>query len=199
MLDTYCLAPGYRSRPANNANLKTTDRAQLAIYRYASDIAATDPAVRTVLDWGCGSGYKLIKLFAGYDTLGVDVDYRLPTLQRRYPRRKWAVVPVPAIADLILCVDVIEHVDDPAALLRHFAAGTWRHLIISTPERERVARHKYRSPQHRRRQLAGPPMNPWHTREWTAAEFLLFLSREFHCTPQISVLARWNLVAHVSR
>lgn len=199
-MDRYCLPSSYRSRPAHNANLTTTDQAQLAVYQAAKRIADADPSVRTVLDWGCGSGYKLVQLFGAYDTLGVDVDYRLPVLQARYPDRRWAVVPVPACADVILCVDVIEHVQDPAALLRHFAAGTWRHLVISTPERELVARHKYRRSRSKRlRQLSGPPMNRWHTREWTAAEFARFIRRELGIKPEIQVLRRWNLVATCHR
>jgi 2-polyprenyl-3-methyl-5-hydroxy-6-metoxy-1,4-benzoquinol methylase len=195
---TYCLPPGYRSRPANNAGLKVTDGAQRRVYEYAARLASRDAQVRTVLDWGCGSGSKLVEFFQGYDTLGVDVCYRLATLRQRFPSRRWEMVPVPAEADLILCIDVIEHVENPLTLLGHFRSGNWRHLVIATPERELVARKKYRA-QARRQQRRGPPMNRWHAREWTDDEFAQLLTREFQQTPQITVLGRWNLVAHLRR
>lgn len=195
----FCLRPGYRSRRAVNANLTTTDGAQRCVYQHAARIAAADPTIRTVLDWGCGSGTKLVDMFGRLDTLGVDVDYRLPTLTARYPDRRWGVVPVPVDADLVLCVDVIEHLDDPAELLRTFAAGRWRHLVISTPDRDRVARHKCRSRKSKRQERNGPPCNRWHAREWTADEFAAFLRHELGATPEVTILRRWNTVAHVTR
>ena len=198
-VDNYCLPPGYRSRSASTAVLSVTDGAQTRVYRWAAQLAARDPAITSVLDWGCGSGGKLVKFFARYDTLGVDLDYRLASLRARFPDRRWDVVPVPAVADMLLCVDVIEHLDDPAALLRHFHAGRWRHLVLATPERELVARRKYRGRRARRQQRQGPPGNRWHTREWTASEFSHLLTREFDQTPEIHILGRWNLVACLTR
>jgi SAM-dependent methyltransferase len=195
----FCIRPGYKSRKARNDNLTTTDGAQRCVYQHALKIAAADPQVKTVLDWGCGSGAKLVEMFGRYQTLGVDVDYRLKTLQARFPDRAWGVVPVAVDADLVLCVDVIEHLDDPAELLRTIAAGRWRHLVISTPDRDRVARHKYRTRKARRRQRNGPPMNRWHAREWTADEFAAFLRHELGATAEIVILRRWNMVAHVVR
>jgi SAM-dependent methyltransferase len=197
-MDDYCIKPSYKSRKARNANLTTTDRAQLAVYQLARKIADANPAVRSVLDWGCGTGWKLVDLFGHLDTLGADVDYRLPTLAARFPGRRWGVCPVAVDADLVICADVIEHVDDPAELLRTFTAGRWRHLVISTPERDLVTRHKYLSKTAKRQQRNGPPGNRWHAREWTAAEFSAFIRREIG-EPQISVIGRWNLVAHLRR
>jgi hypothetical protein len=151
-----------------------------------------------VLDWGCGSGQKLIEFFGHFDTLGADVDYRLPVLQGRYPDRQWSVCPVIVDHDVVLCVDVIEHLDDPLHLIRRFAVGRWRHLIIATPDRDLVAQHKYRRGRDRLRQRQGPPLNRWHAREWTAAEFAQLLRREIG-EPTVTVLGRWNLVAHICR
>jgi SAM-dependent methyltransferase len=197
-MDSFCIKPGYKSRKARNVNLTTTDRAQLAVYQLARKIADADPAVRSVLDWGCGTGWKLVDLFGHLDTLGADVDYRLPTLAARFSDRRWGICPVAVDADLVICADVIEHVDDPAELLRTFAAGRWRNLIISTPERDLVARHKYMSKAAKQQQRNGPPGNRWHAREWTASEFATFVRREIG-EPQISVIGRWNLVAHCWR
>lgn len=198
-MNDLCLPAGYRRRPAVNDNLRTTDNAQQRVYQFATQIAAVDPAVRTVLDWGCGSGWKLVNYFGHLDTLGADVDYRLPVLTARFPSRRWGVCPVAVDADLVLCVDVIEHVDDPLGLLRTFAAGRWRHLIVSTPERERVAQFKCRTDAERRQQRRGPPLNSWHAVEWTADEFGRLLLREFGSKPAIEIFGRWNLVAYLTR
>jgi len=195
----FCLPTAYQSRRARNAGLTTTDGAQTRVYRWAAEIAAADPSIQTVLDWGTGSGAKLVAFFGHLDTLGADVAERMPTLRARYPHRFWAVCPVPVDADLVLCVDVIEHVADPLALLRQFNAGDWRHLIISTPERNQVARHKYGPGKIRRQQLAGPPANRWHAREWTQAEFVRLVSREIGPPVSVCILGRWNLVVHCSR
>jgi len=184
----YEIKPGYRSRPARNNNLKTTDRAQANVYRFARRLA--DRAkVASVLDWGCGSGAKLVRLFGHLDTLGIDVDYRLPVLQSRFPDRQWAIAPVPCLADLIICADVIEHLDDPLWLLDEFRRGEWRHLIISTPERDRC----------RGKKDMGPPKNKWHAREWNEAEFAAMIARRLGIVPVTRVLGRHNLVAHVER
>jgi hypothetical protein len=199
LMDGLFLPAGYRRRPAVNANLRTTDHAQQRVYQFAAQIAAGDPAVRTVLDWGCGSGWKLAHYFGHLDTLGADVYYRLPVLTARFPTRRWGVCPVAVDADLVLCVDVIEHVDDPLGLLRTFAAGRWRHLVISTPERERVARLKCQTDAERKQQRRGPPLNRWHAMEWTADEFARLLRREFGADPRIQIMGRWNLVASLRR
>jgi hypothetical protein len=198
-MDDLCLPANYRRRPAVNDNLKTTDHAQNRVYQFAAHVAAGDPAVRSVLDWGCGTGWKLVNYFGHLNTLGADVDYRLPVLSARFPNRRWGVCPVAVDADLVLCVDVIEHVDDPLGLLRTFAAGRWRHLILSTPEREQVARLKCRTEAERWQQRHGPPVNRWHAMEWTADEFRQLLRREFGSKPTVKILGRWNLVAHLTR
>jgi hypothetical protein len=199
MVDDYCLKPGYVSRRATNADLATTDHAQRAVYEFARKIADADHRVQSVLDWGCGSGWKLVDLFGHLDTLGADVDYRLPTLLQRFPGRRWEVCPVPVDAGLVMCVDVIEHVDDPTELLRTFSAGRWRHLVISTPEREMVAQRKCKTASHQKQQRNGPPRNRWHAREWTSSEFAALVFRELSIRPKIQLLGRWNLVAHVHR
>jgi hypothetical protein len=199
LTDRFCLPDGYRARLANNEGLQTTDHAQRAVYEYAARIAAVDPQVVTVLDWGTGSGCKLIECFGHLDTLGVDVAWRLPTLTSRYPQRRWGVCPVPIDADMVLCVDVIEHLDDPVELLQKFAAGSWRHLVISTPERQLVASRKRLNKRQKRQQLAGPPINRWHTREWTCQEFSALLLREFCLVPQVTLFGKWNLAAHIQK
>ena len=118
-----CLPPGYKIRPANNDGFQPPDAAMEPVYRWIVRRFAGDASIRSVLDWGCGSGAMLVKHFGDRRTVGVDVDWRLPSLRKRWPGREWQGLGVKADADLVMCVDVIEHVDDPVAMLQTFAVG----------------------------------------------------------------------------
>lgn len=185
---------GYRSRRAKNKNLRTTDHAQRKVYNWAANMCKRNKTgTRSVIDLGTGTGFKLIRYFGKCDTLGIDVEYRMQNLRGRYPERKWAAYdvmnPVPVVADLVLCVDVIEHVQDPRRLLDSIMAGTWDHCVISTPERDIVRGKKDK----------GPPKNRWHVREWNEAEFAAFLHDHTGLKVRTHVLGRYNLVAHLVR
>ena len=74
-----------------------------------------------------------------------------------------------ASADLVICADVIEHLDDPTILLELLRAAAKPNspILISTPCRDR---------------LLGPealrPSNPEHVREWTDEELSVWLRSE---------------------
>lgn len=184
------IKPGYQSRPANNVGFYSPDaeRAQYNVYQYAARIARA-AKVESVMDWGCGTGGKLIKLLGQYKTIGVDVPECIARVKERMPERKWVIPPVPVVADLVLCADVIEHLEDPRELLQQVKVGQWRHFVISTPERDLV----------RGKSHMGPPTNKWHAREWNRAEFTDFLRQELGVEPKTVVLGKWNLVAHLER
>ena len=71
-------------------------------------------------------------------------------------------------ARLVICADVIEHVDDPHRLLAFLRSmiGPTGHAVISTPDRGRLEKAT----------ALGPPPNRRHIREWNAEEFKLLLS-----------------------
>ena len=122
---------------------------------------------RTVLDIGCGAGFKLLKYFSGCETIGVDREEIVDTLRERYPDRKWLTPPEPdqpmPAADLYICSDVIEHISQPDAFLRQIASSPFRFLILSTPAREILFADG-------RREFRGPPANRAHYFEWTMGE-----------------------------
>lgn len=194
-----CLPPEYRSRPANNDGFDPPPAGMDPVYRWIARRWARRADVRTALDWGCGTGDMLVKHFGHLDTLGADVPSRLQTLQASYPSRRWASCPVDVHADLVLCVDVIEHLDDPVGLLRTFDAGSWRHLVITTPDRAGVARHKCTSAAAKRSQLTGPPRNTRHTREWTRDEFSMLVRREIGGDWSVVTIGRFNNVAYCQK
>lgn len=171
---SYYLPEGYRERLCAVQQLdRLQDLWQNEVYRSALELAV-EHDLHTVLDFGTGSGFKLMKYFAGFSTVGADLPAAVRELQRNYPGRDWvlandfdpeSVGPGP---DLLICADVVEHVDDPDLLLGQFAIIGPRWLVISTPDRDLL-----KAP-------LGPPANPQHVREWAFDEFQQYMSHWFH-------------------
>ncbi len=144
-------------------------RYQDAVYRWAARLAAAGRPV--VLDVGCGSGDKLVTRVAprAGTTIGVDQPSGIRLAEQRFPQHRWMARDLEDEAtwdelaslgaDLVLCSDVIEHVEEPALLLHRLAgvAGTEGVVLLSTPDRARLDRGD----------PAGPPHNPRHVREWS--------------------------------
>jgi SAM-dependent methyltransferase len=146
------------------------DKYQKEVYQVARDLMRQHQW-QSVIDMGCGSGYKLMKYFGDYKTLGVDQDPSLSKARSDYPHAAWQYVQdfneSPHSADLILCADVIEHIEHPDEFLESlFSIPDWKGIVISTPERN-IKRGRFHF---------GPPPNPGHYREWSMREFYKFIS-----------------------
>jgi 2-polyprenyl-3-methyl-5-hydroxy-6-metoxy-1,4-benzoquinol methylase len=127
----------------------------------------------TIIDVGCGSGYKLINMFKHYKTIGIELKDTYNWLIKQYPTNKWLVFedtdPSLLKSDLVICSDVIEHICDPDTLMAFLQLISFKYLIISTPERDSVrGNHDF-----------GPPINTSHYREWNKAEFGRYVSQWF--------------------
>jgi 2-polyprenyl-3-methyl-5-hydroxy-6-metoxy-1,4-benzoquinol methylase len=147
-----------------------TDEFQADVYQYAARVPC-----KSVLDVGCGSGFKLLKHFADRLTIGFELEPTLTWLRAKYPQRLWLdpaqsggylLGPHPRLA---ICADVIEHVQDPDALLQFIASLHADVIVFSTPDRERLALGTEN----------GPPRNVHHVREWTQAEFSAYVGESF--------------------
>jgi SAM-dependent methyltransferase len=171
------IAPGYshRASGAYFDDTASTDDWQKEVYERARDIMRTQ-RLTSIYDVGCGSAYKLINILGEYDTTGFDVPKTIDVVKARYPDRKWLSpcfndISLPK-ADLVICADVIEHVDDPDSLLRFVVNCAKKWIIISTPDRDafyrrgKLNKHYY-----------GPPANPTHIREWTMPELRRYVER----------------------
>jgi 2-polyprenyl-3-methyl-5-hydroxy-6-metoxy-1,4-benzoquinol methylase len=157
---------------------------QVPVYRLAATLASQQ-GLKTVLDVGCGTGKKLVTHVEPHVTtvMGVDQASGIAFARQNYPSGTWiegdlSQQPVwatlaEAAPALVICADVIEHVDDPAILLdklQRLISSTGGKLLISTPDRSLIE-----SPR-----LMGPPHNVRHVREWTKSEFSQLLeSRSF--------------------
>lgn len=182
----YFIHDGYQHRAAPQYfdDTRNDDAWQDEVYRFAREIADRY-GLKSVIDVGCGSAYKLLKHFEDCTTIGADVEETCARLRKRYPNRQWATSdfadPNPPKADLVIASDVIEHLPDPDALLQYILRINPLFTVISTPDR-----NLYRNGTHN-----GPPSNPTHLREWNMAEIHAYLSEFLHidehfysCAPQ---------------
>lgn len=167
-------------------------RAQVPVYRLVGRLVRGTPSA-SVADVGCGTGDKLIRHVAPHaaSVIGLDQGSGLDQARRRFPSQRWVEVDLGSdtgwdgvndvAVDVVVCADVIEHVDDPYLLLRRLhglvaADGT---VILSTPDRSRLERGD----------PSGPPYNPRHVREWSDEELQLLVE-----AAGFSVLRRRHLL-----
>ena len=182
----YFIKVGYQHRPepAYFDDTRHSDESQLEVYRFAREICRQN-GLSTVVDIGCGSGYKLLKYLGDMKTTGVDVAETCQWLRRKYPDRDWKEIsefeksdqPV----DLVIAADVIEHVRDPDSFMSLIRRLGPRYVVLSTPDRNLL-----RDGSHN-----GPPTNPAHLREWSFIEFGAYVEEYFtllehfiSCAPQ---------------
>lgn len=93
---------------------------------------------------------------------------------------------------LLLCSDVIEHIQEPDKLLDFIEACRPKIIILSTPERNALVAlghgHSH----------DGPPKNLHHVREWTDSELSEYLRFRFNVIKQ-TVIADTQIVEMCSR
>jgi len=174
---TYCLPENYVSRCEYHHydDSECEDEWQLEVYLHALGLMKTNGFCK-VADFGCGSGYKLIKYLGDYATIGYELPVNVDILQRKYPDNRWQVSNFEKEndidVDVLICSDVIEHLIDPDDLLTYFKKQSFKYLILSTPERDLC----YKSAEV---YLQGPPRNLAHQREWNFKEFNHYISQHF--------------------
>lgn len=177
-----CIHPQYRCRmdPVHFDDRTMRDEWQNAVYTLARDIAYSKQ-FRSVTDFGCGSGFKLMKYFSGFKTLGYEVEPALSYLKSTYPDRVWfGNTPEVFVGDMLICADVIEHMLDPISLLRTIANSPIRVAVLSTPALEILA-ERGQSPRF------GPPDNKSHINEWTTLEFRSFVAMHLNVVDHVVV------------
>lgn len=149
-----------------------TDSWQREVYLNALSIARSNNLSK-IVDFGCGSGYKLMKYFEEFETVGIEIDPALTHLRQTLPERKWldgtVIHPDLFEGDLVVCADVLEHLLEPDYLLRAFSASNAPVFVLSTPTVELLSERGI-SPRW------GPPSNPSHVFEWSSSEFFSLIS-----------------------
>lgn len=148
-----------------------TDEFQLPVYQYAKRVMELYK-FKSVMDIGCGSGFKLVTQMRQYKTLGLDMPKTVGWLMARYPNNQWEVCdwnnPVQGY-ELIIAADVIEHLKDPDQLLLYIQKCKPKRIILSTPERDNLCMDTH----------DGPPHNIHHVREWNYTQFQSYIRHWF--------------------
>jgi hypothetical protein len=189
-MERYCIKDGYRPRLKNHYfdDTPLKDEWQNEVYKAARTLA-DQHRLRTVLDIGTGSAYKLLKYFSGEETLGMDLPPTVRWLRRTYPDRNWTdrFEPRPGYR-LALCADVIEHVPEPDQVLDLIERCQPELAVISTPDRSLLKRGH-----------DGPPGNKAHVREWTYDEFAHYIGRRFRIVDHFITNVQQSTQAIVAR
>lgn len=182
MTETYCIDPNYRHN-LNNHYFDDTpfkDEYQDEVYSYTKNILTGDIPL-TVLDIGCGSGFKLLKYFdnENYKIIGSDLPPTVSWLKNNYPNHIWIesenlinYIQENNIGkiDMVICSDVIEHIPDCTSFMNNVVAAIdFNSIVISTPNREKMYEGY---PEY----IMGPPVNLAHVREWTGEEFKNYIN-----------------------
>lgn len=191
---SYFLDPHYVIRKDNAAFDDTPFKAefQAEVYSIARRVAE-EHQLKSIVDIGCGSGFKLMEYFPRFDTLGIEIDPCLSFLRETYPDRRWmdadflsaylAQYPNPNI-DLVICSDVIEHLPDPDKLLDTIASCKPKVIVISTPALEHLEGGC----------MDGPPRNIHHAYEWRTDQFRAYIGSRFDVLDQVVTLQKNQVV-----
>jgi len=174
----------YRAKPRGATDISDdpATMVQEQIARIEHFLTNTDVTGRSVLDWGCGTGFNceyFRQKYGASRTLGVDISR--PTVEYArsiYPECEFEVGDICDTSldfgseqwDYVICCEVIEHVYDVNALLD----GILRHLrpggtaFISTPNKSVFSLGYEPS-----------PVNQTHIKEYTLDEFSNILLGKF--------------------
>lgn len=149
-------------------------------------VARADP--RTIHEVGCGEGYWVLRWRErGIEARGTDFSGRVIEMAQANAAERGLSADVFAVrsiydlepgrdgADLVVCCEVLEHLEDPARGLRALAEVARGHLIVSVPREPiwrllNLARGKY---------IGDLGNTPGHLQHWSKRSFIAFMQARF--------------------
>lgn len=151
------------------------DEAQNEVYSFSHNLVKKYN-LQKIIDVGCGSGYKLMKYFSNYCTIGIDLKNTIEKVNANYLNKLWITTNFKELntffyPDIIISADVIEHLLDPDEMLIWIKNQKPKYIVLSTPDRDSLLSEPTSQ--------TGPPQNIHHVREWSKNEFISYLSSYF--------------------
>ncbi len=138
---------------------------------------------KTILDVGCGEGFVLNSLRKhdiGKDLIGIDYSKTAISIGKKlHPSldlREGTIYKLPFkdnSFDLVLCLEVLEHLDDPKAALKELTRVSKKYTILSVPNEPWFMIGNF---------LRGKNMKRWgndieHINHWSAGSFKKFVQK----------------------
>jgi len=157
---------------------------RMALDSFYKSLLAMPFQADVILDAGCGEGFganRLLERFPDADITGIDLSWSALAAARQIsPEMRTAqtsVTNLPFAAgrfDLVLSLEVLEHLPDPAAAVQEYKQVSRRFLLLSVPN-EPVFRTL--------RMLEGNDLLKWgdhpeHINHWNFISFARFLRRQ---------------------
>lgn len=188
MTENYNIECNYISNnnPEHHIDIDFKDEYQKEAYLFCRDFMKENN-LNSVIDVGCGSGYKLVTILGDYNTIGIETEPCYTYLRQTYPTLKWmlsgekekdfVIYNELNNPDVVICSDVIEHIVNPDNLVDYLISLNSKYYIISTPCRYVLSTHPGFSGNHKK---SGPPYNKGHVREWTMEEFKKYINKYFY-------------------
>jgi len=145
---------------------------------------------RNIVEIGCADGYvyEFLRDHAGipFDYAGFDVDLvAIDRAKTRFPGTRFergSIYDFKTSADLVLCLEVLEHLEEPDTALRHLATLDANDFIVSVPHEPWFALGNLA----RGRHIATFGNLPDHLNRWTKAQFRRQLSPWFEIVQDYS-------------
>lgn len=162
---------------------------QRIIQRFLDEVQRTASELKptSIVDLGCGEGIvagMLSESLPGTSYLGFDLsEDAVETARRRRPDLEFRVgnvldpVPDPSSAELVLCLEVIEHLDDPDAAVARVMEWTSGYALVSVPWEPWFRMGNFLRGRHVKR-LGN---HPEHIQQFTPRSFSALLAR--HAEP----------------
>jgi 2-polyprenyl-3-methyl-5-hydroxy-6-metoxy-1,4-benzoquinol methylase len=158
--------------------------------RFESHLSSlvTVAAPETIFEVGCGEGYWVLKLKEqGFKVCGCDFAKNVIEIARENAKKGgwpsdifsveniYDLKPTGNNADLVICCEVLEHLEDPDAGLRALKRITGQYLIVSVPREPlwsalNLSRGKY---------IVRRGNTPGHIQQWSKSEFIKLVSEYF--------------------
>lgn len=161
---------------------------------------------RDALEVGCGEGELSMRIARrGIDVSGFDIAEEVVFEARRRADAAGLSIPFsvgsaldldPAkqSADLVVCCEVLEHLEEPERVLRLLATCARKHLLVSVP-REPIWRVLNLA---RARYIGDMGNTPGHIQHWSTRSFVSFLEQHVDVVA-VSTPLPWSMVLCKSR